>query len=164
MPMTARAKRYSIAMLAAAAFALPACAGLKRFAPPGIVRYENLSGDQPQNPQIKQRVAERKTESAAKFPNLSQAPQSPPEPMAPDEQDRRRAEILGARDALAQDVAADAARAAADRAVLVTLPGAGSAPLAPGEARDALAAQVAADEARARAERGLAPRRNPASN
>lgn len=161
MAMPAGAKRYSVAVLGALAVLASGCAGIERFAPPGIVKYEDLSGDQPQNPEILARVVERKAERQPTFPNLSDAPQAPPVPLAPDEQDALKAELVVRRDALAADVEADAAKSAADREALVVLPGAGSTAIGLEAARDALAEKAEADDARARAERGLAPRQKP---
>ena len=161
MPIRARAKRYRVAFLALAALALSACAGWKRLAPPGIVRYENLAGDQPQNPQIKERVAERKAERTPVFPDLTQTPKGPPEPLGDAEQDALKADILAARDALNENVAADRTAAEEVRATPIALPGENGA-LSLEDARDALAEKLETDEAKARAERGLKPKVKPA--
>lgn len=158
MAIRAGAKRYTVSALAMLALLLPGCAGLKRFAPPGIVRYENLSGDKPQNPQIRARVDARKAEREAVYPNLSEAPRAAPAAMAPEEQDGLKAALIAARDALAAGMEADRAGAEADRADGVTLPGARGSTLPLEAARDALAEKVETDDARARAERGLPPR------
>lgn len=132
----------------APALALGACskAQLVRFAPPGIIKYEELAGDQPPSPQIQERIAERREEARPRFPNLSETPSAPPE-VAPEseqliltedletaaqtlqtaiadarlaakEEERARDALPVARDQLLADIDRDAAAAERERAAL----------------------------------------------
>ncbi len=134
-------------MLACIGFAaLQGCesADLARFAPPGIIKYEDLAGDQPQNPNVAERIAERRAEpDTGVFPNLSRAPGPKDRPAK-----RKKAGIAaemdgltGVRDDLADAVGAD--RQAAAEELERDLPG----------ERDALKAQIEKDEAAAARER-----------
>jgi len=71
----------------ALAILLGACsnAQLVRFAPPGIIKYEKLAGDQPPNPIIEQRIEERVEDSDSPFPVIAQTP-SQSSPARPAEQ------------------------------------------------------------------------------
>lgn len=108
-------------LVAAALGALPGCSNLdlSRFAPPGIVKYEDIAGDKPQNPVVAERIAERRAEhGAGKFPNLSAAPDAddrPPKRRAADIQ-AEMSELAGMRDALAEAAAEDRAAAEAELA------------------------------------------------
>jgi hypothetical protein len=139
---------------------LGACANLKRFAPPGIVKYEDLAGDKAQNPEIAERVAARKEGRETAYPNLSKTPQKAPQAIAAETQASDIAELAALRDELNAAVAADREEAVAERAAPVLLPGTlgEAAPLE--AAREALADAVAKDDDAARAERGL-PRKKP---
>lgn len=88
-----------------------------RFAPPGIVKYEDLAGDQPQNPNVAARIAERRGEpGTGKFPNLSQTPgpDKRPTPLSKSQIASQTAELEAARETLAEDVAEDRAAAEAE--------------------------------------------------
>jgi len=137
------------ALIGALAMCAAGCAGIERFAPPGIVKYEDLAKGQPMNDQIKARVAEARSEKPATFPNLSKAPRAAPATLPEDEQAEREAALKGMQESLSTAVAADRGAIGAD--------GGAEALVA---ARDALKALVEADDAKARAERGL-PRRKP---
>jgi hypothetical protein len=134
------------------------CASLKRFAPPGIVKYEELAGDQPMNAEIKARAQERKESDEQRFPNLSEAPSAAPEGMSATQQASQMDALRDQRADLSAALAEDLTLAAAERAEPVPLPGKGDAALSLSEARDALAKAVEEDDAVAREERGLAPR------
>lgn len=87
---------------------------LARFAPPGIVKYEDLAGDQEVNPAVAERVAERRAEEGAgRFPNLSLTPGKSDRPMKKpaDEVAAETDMLVDARTALAEDVASDRASA-----------------------------------------------------
>lgn len=93
------------------------CSGstARRFAPPGIFKYEEIASEKPPNPVIEERVRQHRLENrGAAFPIIARTPSSgepPPEP--PAEMRRAAAEALvAARDDLAASVAED--RAAAD--------------------------------------------------
>jgi hypothetical protein len=117
---------------------------LMRFAPPGIVKYEDLAGDQPQNPDVAARIAERRAEpDTGEFPILSTAPGKEDRPKK-----RKKADVesemsglAGAREDLAEAVGAD--RAASAEELGRDLPG----------ERDALKALIEKDEAAAARER-----------
>ncbi len=47
---------------------------LTRFAPPGIIKYEDIASEKPQNPVVAERIKEHKDRDDAKFPVLSQTP------------------------------------------------------------------------------------------
>ena len=48
---------------------------LARFAPPGIVKYEDIASEKPQSEEIKARIEERRAEpNTGKFPVLSETP------------------------------------------------------------------------------------------
>lgn len=133
-----------------AALAATGCAGgLKRFAPPGLVKYEELANDEPINPAIAERVKEHKKQPGGGFPNLSEQPTELPEGIAKPERDAMLGELLVQRDLLNAAAAEDRAEAAAERDGSL------------GEARDALGEAIESDDAAARRERGLAPRKKP---
>ena len=107
----------------AVALALPAggCANvdLARFAPPGIVKYEDLAGDQPQNPNVAARIAERRAEQGGgEFPRLSETPgaNQRPSPLGQAQVDANKAELTAARETLADAVAEDRAAFGAETA------------------------------------------------
>ncbi len=138
------AKAY---ILVIAALAAAGCAdGLKRFAPPGIVKYEELAKDQPPNPTIVERIEAQKDEPSDGFPNLAEQPTELPEGIAKPERDAMLAELLAERDAL--NAAMETDRTVAETERLEALE----------TERDALSDALAKDDAAARRERGLPPR------
>ena len=142
------AKAY---ILAVAALAAAGCSSnaLKRFAPPGIVKYENLAKDQPANPVIVQRIEDRKDAPGGGFPNLSTQPSTLPEGIAKPERDAMTGDLLVRRDALNAAIAEDRSLAEGERIEALE------------DDRDALGEAVAKDDAEARRERGLPPRDPP---
>ncbi|GAB4516373.1 MAG: hypothetical protein Kow00133_00060 [Amphiplicatus sp.] len=144
---------------AAGAFALSGCAGFERLLPPGFVKYEDLAGDEPPDPRIQERIAERRKEEGRAFPDLSQAPQTRPEAAPKAEREALATDLRAARDSLAAAVARDRALAAEERGEPVVLPGGReTSPLPLDEAGRALQDSVAGDEEIARRERGLPPK------
>ncbi len=138
------AKSY---LLIAALLAAAGCSGgLKRFAPPGILKYEDLAKDQPPNPAIVERIEAQKNAPGGGFPELAEQPTKLPEGIAKPERDAMIGELLLKRDILNAAVESDRDLAQAERADDLN------------EMRDALADAVAKDDAVARRERGLAPR------
>ena len=137
--MTGKAYLLAIAALAAAGCS----GGLKRFAPPGIVKYEELAKDQPVNPAIAARIEDYQDERAGGFPNLSEQPQKTPEGIAAPERGAMEAALIAERDALNDAINADKELAAAERDASIEA------------ARDALEEAIAKDDALARRERGL---------
>ena len=132
-----------IALLAASGCSSGA---LKRFAPPGIVKYEELAKDQPANPVIVQRIEVQKDEPGGGFPNLSEEPTKVPEGIAKPERDAMEADLLRQRDALNAAMTEDRTLAETERLHALE------------EDRDALSEAVAKDDAAARRERGQPPR------
>jgi hypothetical protein len=119
---------------------------LKRFAPPGIVKYEDLAKDQPPNPVIAERIEAHKADPGGGFPVLSELPTNLPEGIARPERDAMIGDLLAQRDVLNAAVASDRDLAATERdEALETV-------------RDELSEAVAKDDAVARRERGLPPR------
>lgn len=100
---------------AAAAFAASGCADLNlgRFAPPGVVKYEDIAGDQPPSEEIQSRIAERKAAGEAKTPRLSEQPQLRPDAMPVAERNTIVGALHEQRDAL-NDAVVDDRFAAAD--------------------------------------------------
>ncbi len=139
--------KASLAILAA--IAASGCAGgLKRFAPPGFVKYEDRAKGQPVSPEIAARI-EAQAETGGGFPNLSEQPAAVPAAIAAPEREALGRDLEAAGANLQQAIEADRAAAAAER----------TAPIEP--QRAALDTALAKDDAAARAERGLPP---PASS
>ncbi len=148
------AKLYLLPIIIAVA----GCGSIERFAPPGIVKYEEIAGDQPMNAAIKERAAVRKEQHGATFPNLSEAPQAAPAAMPAAEQDAELARLNDLNAELNAAIARDLELSMAERALYFDLPGVAAPTTTIEEARDALAKAVEADDKAARAERGLPPR------
>ena len=92
---------------------------LSRFAPPGIVKYEDIASEKPQNPEVAARIAERRAEQGGgKFPNLSQTPgpEDQPKMPPPGAVDAEMAVLEALRETLAENVAEDRAAAAEELA------------------------------------------------
>jgi len=114
--------KQSIIISALATIAITSVSGcssleLSRFAPPGIVKYEEIAGDKPPNPAIEERIRERKKTVDSEFPVLSRTPGKKDRPRPRDETERQAdlAELDEARDALESDIAADRAAMEDDR-------------------------------------------------
>lgn len=138
------AKAY---LLACAALATAGCGGgLQRFAPPGIVKYEDLAKDQPVSPAIAERIDTYRAETDGGFPKLSAQPVVVPEGIAKPERTAMEEALSAERDRLNAAVVADKALAAAEREEGLV------------EARDALGEALAREDAAARRERGLPPK------
>lgn len=140
--MGAKAYIFAFAVLAATGCS----GGLKRFAPPGIVKYEELEKGQPPNPEIVARIKAHKEETDGGFPNLSEQPTALPEGIAKPERDAMTAALVAERDALNAAVAEDRAIAVSEREEAIT------------DERDTLNDAVQLDDASARRERGLPPK------
>lgn len=136
--MRAKASLVLLAVIAASGCA----GGLKRFAPPGFVKYEDRAKGQPVSPEIAARI-EAQAEKGGGFPNLSEQPAAAPAAIAAPEREAlgQDLETVGAN--LKKAIEADRAAAAVER----------TAPIEP--QRDALDAALAKDDAAARSERGL---------
>lgn len=138
------------AILVLAAVASAGCSGgLKRFAPPGFVKYEDRAKGQPVAPAIAARIEESQATSDGAFPNLSAQPAAAPPGIAAPERAALGDDLDAARENLLQAVEADRAAAASERAD----------PIEP--QREALDEALRADDAAARKERGLPPATPP---
>lgn len=158
--MSVGAKHYAV-LAAIAALTAGGCAelGLERFAPPGIVKYEDLAKNQPPNPAIAERVKAVKAESDHKYPKLSAQPQSPPEALPAAERAAEMVALQDAREALDNAVAVERAASTDERIQGVVIAGdADDAERSLDEAAAALAEAVARADAAARRERNLPPR------
>ncbi|MFQ5562865.1 MAG: hypothetical protein ACE5FO_04785 [Parvularculaceae bacterium] len=147
---------HILALIAAAATvaAVSGCSSLKRFAPPGFVKYEDRAGDQPMSPIIKERIKTRKKSGEMRFPKLSETPSKAPEPAPAGAREADLEALVKAGETLNARVAADRAASHHEREEGVTLPGeedAGARPL--DETRDALSAAVEESTSAARRER-----------
>lgn len=138
--MGAKASLVLIAVVAAAGCS----GGLKRFAPPGFVKYEDRAKGQPVSPEIAARI-EAQAGGGGGFPNLSQQPSLIPAGIAAPERDALGRELAAAGAALDASVKADRAAAAAERQGSIE------------PQRDALEEEIRKDDAAARKERGLPP-------
>lgn len=156
MPKSMGAKLYAAAMLAAVAAA--GCAQFQRLAPPGLVKYEELAGDQPPNPVIVQRIAERRRTTEARFPELSEQPAARPEGLSEAERAAFAAALDAEREALQRAVEKARADAEAERADSYGLPGEREeARRALDKVAEDLAERVARDREAARRERAQRP-------
>ena len=107
------AKSY---LLLCAALASAGCSGgLQRFAPPGIIKYEDLEKDQPVSPVIADRIEDYRAERDGGFPKLSAQPVVVPEGIAKPERAAMEDALLAERDRLNAAIVADQALAAAMR-------------------------------------------------
>ena len=140
-----RAKFYCISAMAV--MSLSGCETAKRLAPPGFVKYEDIAQDKPINPEIAQRIAERKSGDEARFPVLSRTPQVRPARSPAIEREISRDTLIEARDAANANAAKDrtsAARRDGQREALE-------------RRRDALAREAAAIRQAVREEAAAAP-------
>lgn len=88
-----------------------------RFAPPGVVKYEDIASEKPPNPAIQETVREYRDTTRRRFPVLSRTPTAEPPPQMPDAAVREalRAGLVEGREALAARLADDQAAIAAER-------------------------------------------------
>ncbi len=137
------AKAYVVVFAAVAACG---CAGgLKRFAPPGIVKYEDLAKGQPVSPSIAARVEAAENDGPGAFPVLSAQPGEAPAGIAAPERAALGDGLVAARADLLRAIDADRATAAGERIDTIE------------PERDALGDAIRNDDAAARRERGLPP-------
>lgn len=108
-------RRWHLCCAAALASASCTNSQVVRFAPPGIIKYENLAGDQPANADIQARVAERGDVEAARFPVLSEEPSVRPEKPSADVAQARTVDLEAARSDLEKALAQDWAAARSER-------------------------------------------------
>lgn len=134
-------------------------ADLARLAPPGLIRYEDLSKGEPVDPQIAGRIEERKAMGKGRTPNLSEQPQEIPAGMPTQERLDKVAALRAQKEALEAAIAAERAAAEAERASMRQAPEAGRENvMSLKDTAEALARAVERDEAEAREERGLPPK------
>lgn len=140
-------KQSLIAAAIAAVFAVTGCTKLQlaRFAPPGIIKYEDIASEKPPNPAIQQRVEEFKADSKAQYPVLSQTPgeDDRPEKLSEAERAAKAEELVAARVELETAVTADQSAVDAETAEKERLP----------RERDALKERIERDTAAANRER-----------
>jgi hypothetical protein len=134
-----------LVLLFAAVAAAGCSGGLKRFAPPGFVKYEDRAKGQPVAPAIAARIEEAQAVTGGKFPKLSEQPAAAPAAIAAPERDVLSADLEAARETLLQEVEVDRAAAAGERARSLDVE------------REALKEELRQDDAAARRERGLPP-------
>ncbi len=134
----------ALLMTAAASLSIGcSSAQLKRFAPPGLVKYEELAGDQPPNPVIQERIEDLYDADDRPFPRIVDTPSVKPVKMPAQEQAALTDALESARDDLETDIDTERAAAEADRTEADLLP----------EARDALKEQLERENAIAARER-----------
>lgn len=119
--------------------------GLKRFAPPGFVKYEDRAKGQPVAPSIAARIEEAQATSGGEFPALSEQPSGTPAGIAAPERAALGGDLDAAREALLEAVDVDRAAAAVERENSIE------------PERAALDEALRKDDAAARKERGLPP-------
>lgn len=118
---------------------------LARFAPPGLVKYEDIASKKPPNPAIEQTVRDYREDTKSRFPVLSETPTAEPAPQIPTGavRDATKADLIEGRDELAKALEQDQAAIDADRAAIGDLT----------EKSDSFASQLDQDSAAAQAER-----------
>ena len=91
---------------------------LARFAPPGVVKYEDIASEKPPNPAIEATVRDYREDTRARFPVLSRTPTAGPPPQIPDgaRRDALKAELIDGREKLADEVSGDQAAIDAEQA------------------------------------------------
>ena len=77
---------------------------LKRFAPPGFVKIEELAGDQPANPIVQERVNERLSKAPRNFPRVKDSPSEGPVGLSSEEQSSLLTSLEYSRDALNEEI------------------------------------------------------------
>ncbi len=97
---------------------------LARFAPPGIIKYEDLAGDQPMNPAIEERIETRKVDVDADYPVLARTPGEDDRPaLRPaSEREEQMEELVAMRDQLQSAADSDRQAAEADQPETALLP------------------------------------------
>lgn len=129
-----------------AAVALAGCSsGLKRFAPPGFVKYEDRAKGQPVAQSIADRVKEAQASTDGAFPDLSEQPSATPAGIAAPERAALGDDLDAARVGLLEAIETDRTAASAERARSIE------------PDRAALDEALRDDDAAARKERGLPP-------
>lgn len=140
--------RYLLVFFLSTAFlAGTGCSSLElaRFAPPGVVKYEDIASEKEPNPAILE-IVEAQSEAADKgYPDLSQAPSKKDRPKKRSIRwvDDQINKLEDTRDTVNADVDADRAQAETETEDAILLP----------EQRDARDELLDRDEATARAER-----------
>lgn len=140
--------RYpQLVFLTVVAFSAAGCAELQlaRFAPPGVVKYEDIAGEKDPNPTIVEVIEAQKETSTRDYPKLAETPseQDRPEKRPLEEVDAEINELATARDALNEQMAEVLMQAEADLAETPTLL----------SKREEMQKQIERDAASAQAER-----------
>jgi len=131
-------------LLTAAAFSAAGCSSLElaRFAPPGIIKYEQIANKKPPNTAMQEIIDERREASEKKFPVLFETPSQKdiPTKRTVTEVTAEIEALEAARDYLAAAVEASRGQVEADSDKMSILP----------EQRDALSDKIERDEALAK--------------
>ena len=93
---------------------LGGCETVKRLAPPGFVKYEDLAKDTPPNPTIEAKIDDREFGEDSRFPNLSNAPNSPPSAIDPQTREATTENLIAERERLQNALSADRKAAEAE--------------------------------------------------
>ena len=124
------------------------CTTIKRLAPPGVIKYEDLAKDIPPSPEIQARIKDRREEQPPKFPVLSRQPSEIPDPIDGIERSSQINELLYRREELSAASEQDRLAIEAEReAAIEELE----------RERDALAESVAIERQKAERERRTRP-------
>ena len=118
---------------------------LARFAPPGLIKYEDLAGDQPVNPAIEARIENRKIDTDAGYPVLARTPGEDDRPVLRPAAERtaQMEDLVSMREQLLRAADLDRAAVDAEKPEAELLP----------EQRDALKEQTEIDATAAKQER-----------
>jgi len=135
---------------------LAGCADMQlaRFAPPGIIKYEELAGDQPPNPLIAERIEERVEDSDSPFPVLARTPSQSPQGRTARQRENLTTGLEEKRDRLDVAIGADWGGVEQDRARSAGLP----------DQRDLLAEDLERDAKAAARERQSPPPKSGPQN
>jgi len=111
------AKHLYLTLVVTSSVVLGACSNvdLKRFAPPGIIRYENLAKDQPVNPVVDAKIDEIKSRKRKAFPVLSEKAFDAPDGINAKTRESAEVELIEKRESLEARIADSRTAAAAER-------------------------------------------------
>ena len=142
----------TLCLLASLSLLAGGCTTMRRLAPPGFVKYEDLAKGRPPNPDMVDRIKESQSKSATRFPSLSEQPATQPVPPSAADQAVLLASLKEAGGLLNDEIAADRAAAAAEKALGFAV-GPDGAALDAAAVAAALATQIEADRAAAAADK-----------
>ena len=118
-----RVRSHAVLLTAGTLVFLPGCStlDLKRFAPPGLIKYENIADEAPVNPNIDETIARHRQNGDARYPSLGDGPSTRPEKLSAQEQAAQMDALRLARDAVNGELALINAAAEADEAAIADL-------------------------------------------